>query len=97
MPDTGPPNLWRRCATELKLGFHARPVLAAAVRTALHGKLTAEQRQAILWIKDVWHRRVEYPGSISGLDIYQAVLEHDVRTPAEFQWWLAREIAEEKP
>jgi hypothetical protein len=56
----------------------------------LRDSLTAEQREAILWIKDVWCRRDEYPGSISGLDIYQAVLEHDVRTPVEFQQWLAR-------
>jgi len=56
----------------------------------LRHSLTADQREAILWIKDAWCRRVEYPDSISGLDIYQAVLEHDVRTPAEFQRWLAR-------
>ncbi len=73
-------TFWLRDAHENVTAWHR----------SLRHSLTDEQREAILWIKDVWHRRVEYPGSISGLDIYQAVLEHDVRTPAEFQRWLAR-------
>ncbi|WP_437735616.1 hypothetical protein [Sorangium sp. So ce1335] len=42
-------------------------------------------RQAILWIKDVWSRRPEYPEQIGGVDIYAAVVEHGVRTPAAFR------------
>jgi hypothetical protein len=87
-------DTWR---LDLTFWLHDAHENVTAWHESLRHSLTAEQREAILWIKDVWHRRVEYPGSISGLDIYQAVLEHDVRTPAEFQRWLAREIAEEKP
>ncbi|WP_438002228.1 hypothetical protein WMF26_24175 [Sorangium sp. So ce185] len=46
-------------------------------------------RQAILWIKDVWSRRPEYPDQIGGVDVYAAVVEHGVRTPAEFSAHLA--------
>jgi hypothetical protein len=56
----------------------------------LRTKLTAEQRRAILRIKDVWHRRPEYPDEISGLEIYTAVLEHGVRTPEDFAAHLAK-------
>jgi hypothetical protein len=62
--------------------------------TAYHEELartvTAEQRAAILRIKDVWHRRPEYPDEIGGFEIYQAVLDHGVRTPEEFGAHLAR-------
>jgi hypothetical protein len=56
---------------------------------ALREQLTPEQRRAILRIKDVWHRRPEYPDEISGLEIYTAVLDHGVRTPEEFAAHLA--------
>ena len=51
----------------------------------LAGRLTEEERQAILAIKSVWHERAEYPGSF---DVYTAVLEHGVRTAVEFGVWL---------
>jgi hypothetical protein len=47
-------------------------------------RLTDETRLAILWIKDVWHRRPTYPYEVGGVDVYDAVLEHGVRTPDEF-------------
>ncbi|HEX5729932.1 hypothetical protein [Microbacterium sp.] len=50
----------------------------------LRERLTGDQRRAILRIKDVWHRRPEYPDEISGAEIYTAVLEHALRTPEEF-------------
>ncbi|WP_437624825.1 hypothetical protein [Sorangium sp. So ce1151] len=46
--------------------------------------LDPELRQAILWIKDVWSGRPEYPEQIGGVDIYVAVVEHGARTPADF-------------
>jgi hypothetical protein len=55
---------------------------------SLRTNVTAEQRRAILRIKDVWHRRPEYPHEIGGWEIYQAVLHHDVRTPEAFGAWL---------
>jgi hypothetical protein len=78
---------WR---LDLTFWLHDAHENVTAWHRNLRDSLTAEQREAILWIKDVWCRRDEYPGSISGVDIYHAVLEHDVRTPAEFQRWLAR-------
>jgi hypothetical protein len=55
----------------------------------LRERITAEQRGAVLRIKDVWHRRPEYPDQVGGLDIYTAVLDHGVRTPQQFAAWLA--------
>ena len=54
----------------------------------LASQLTDETRVAILWIKDVWHRLPTYPGEVGGYDVYDAVLEHGVRTPAEFEAYL---------
>jgi hypothetical protein len=50
--------------------------------------LTDETRLAILWIKDVWHRRTTYPDEVSGTDIYAAVIDHGVRTPEQFATYL---------
>ncbi|WP_437510913.1 hypothetical protein [Sorangium sp. So ce1099] len=59
--------------------------------------LDPELRQAILWIKDVWSRRPEYPEQIGGVDIYAAVVEHGARTPADFHAHLeARSAAAER-
>ena len=52
-------------------------------------RLTAETRLAILWIKDVWRTKPEYPQVVGGVDIYRAVLDYGVRTPAEFDRYLA--------
>jgi hypothetical protein len=54
----------------------------------LSERLTEETRIAILWIKDIWHRFPRYPYQISGIDIYDAVLEHGVRTPTQFEVYL---------
>lgn len=50
--------------------------------------LTEETRLAILWIKDIWQHLPEYPYQVGGFDIYEAVLEHGVRTPAQFKAYL---------
>ena len=54
----------------------------------LRRRLTPETRLAILWIKDVWHRVPSYPDRVSGMDVYEAVLEHGVRTPEQFGRYL---------
>jgi len=54
----------------------------------LSKRLTDETRLAILWIKDVWHRLPAYPNEVSGFDVYEAVLHHDVRTPKQFDDYL---------
>ncbi len=56
----------------------------------LAASLTDEQRLTILRIKEVWHRRPEYPGEVGGIDVYTAVLDHGVRTPEQFGAWLRR-------
>ena len=57
-------------------------------------RLTPEIRLAILWIKDVWHRLPAYRHRVLSVDIYDAVLEQGVRTPAEFDAYL---VARGKP
>ncbi|TCO49873.1 hypothetical protein [Actinocrispum wychmicini] len=42
------------------------------------------------WIKDVWHRRPEYPHMVGGVGAYEAVLNGGVRTPEEFGGWVAK-------
>lgn len=61
----------------------------------LRERITAEERIAVLRIKDDWHRRPEYPDDVGGLDIYTAVLENGVRTPDQFAVWLAQRPARE--
>lgn len=56
----------------------------------LPGRLTDEARVAILRIKSIWSARPEYGKSVRSWDIYTAVLDHQVRDPAEFDRWLAR-------
>lgn len=56
---------------------------------ALRDSITPEERLAVLRIKDVWHRRSDYPDEVGGLDIYTAVLQHGLRTPKQFGEWLA--------
>jgi hypothetical protein len=50
--------------------------------------LTEQDRQAILAIKTVWHRRPDYGSRVSSADIYAAVLEDGVRDLAAFDEWL---------
>jgi hypothetical protein len=54
----------------------------------LRRRLTPETRLAILWIKDAWHREPSYPDLVGGVDVYDAVLEHGVRTPEQFGRYL---------
>ena len=54
----------------------------------LRERLTPELRLAILWIKDVWHRLPTYPYTVGGYEVYDAVLEHHVRTPDDFAAYL---------
>jgi hypothetical protein len=53
-------------------------------------RLTPETRLTILWIKDAWHRLPSYPDVVGGTDVYEAVLEHGVRTPEQFGRYLRR-------
>ncbi|GAA4674740.1 hypothetical protein [Phytohabitans rumicis] len=55
---------------------------------ALRDRITDEETDAVLAIKDVWHRLPTYPDEVGGLDIYTAVLDAGVRTPDQFATWL---------
>jgi hypothetical protein len=54
----------------------------------LNQKMTDDTKLAILWIKDVWYRHPTYPYQVGGTDIYDAVLEHGIRTPEQFRSYL---------
>jgi hypothetical protein len=79
-------ELWR---IDLTLWLHDPHLNVRAWHQNLRDTATAEQRLAILRIKDVWHRLPSYPDQVSGWEIYSAVLDDGVRTPAEFATWLA--------
>jgi hypothetical protein len=55
----------------------------------LRDTVTAEQRTAILRIKDAWYRLPSYPDRVGGTQIYDAVLDGGVRSPQQFASWLA--------
>jgi hypothetical protein len=65
-------------------GGHPEPV-----QDALEQRLTPELRLPILWIKDTWYRLPVYRNEVFSIDIYDAVLEHNVRTPGQFDAYLA--------
>jgi hypothetical protein len=61
----------------------------------LKERLTPELRLTILHLKDLWYHSPNYPYTVGGYDIYDAVLEHGVRTPAELAAYLrARNLPE---
>ncbi|GGB54357.1 hypothetical protein F3157_14520 [Virgibacillus dakarensis] len=51
-------------------------------------RLTPATIVSILSIKTVWAARAEYGKQVKSFDIYTAVLDNNVRTPAEFNQWL---------
>ncbi|MFS0646865.1 hypothetical protein [Siminovitchia sp. 179-K 8D1 HS] len=59
------------------------------IRT-MPNRLTPEAIVSILSIKTVWAARAEYGKQVKSFDIYTAVLDDHVRTPAEFKRWLQR-------
>jgi hypothetical protein len=79
-------GIWR---LDLTLWLHDLHQNVTAWHESLRDSITGDQRAAVLRIKDVWFRLPNYPDQISGLDIYTAVIEDDVRTPSQFNGWLA--------
>lgn len=77
---------WR---VDLTLWLNDPHVNLTAWHENLRDTITAEQRAAVLRIKDVWHRLPGYPDEVGGTEIYAAVLDDGVRTPEEFAGWLA--------
>ena len=81
-----PSGTWR---LDLTFWLHDPHENVTAWHERLRDSLTFQERIDILEIKDVWHRRPEYPDEVSGFEIYTAVLDHGVRTPEQFEEWLA--------
>ena len=63
----------------------------------LRDRLTDDTRIAILRIKDIWHQHQDYPDKIGGIDIYDAVLNHGVRTADEFGTYLDAHRQTDRP
>jgi hypothetical protein len=82
--DTG--NEWK-FDISFWLGYDLHP---EPVQDALERQLTPELRLPILWIKDLWYQLPIYRTEVASTDIYDAVLQHNVRTPAQFDAYLAR-------
>lgn len=51
-------------------------------------KLTLEARRAILHLKSLWFEHPSYRKGIYSVDIYDAVLEHGITTPEQFERYL---------
>jgi hypothetical protein len=85
---------WR---IDLTLWLNDPHANVTAWHESLRHSVTADQRSAILRIKDVWCRLPSYPDRVSGLQIYRAVLDDGVRTPGEFAAWLAAHGYPEAP
>lgn len=64
------------------------PRREVAYMDAIRRQLSEEALLAILWIKDVWHRLPAYRTTVLSIDIYDAVLEHGIRTPRAFERYL---------
>jgi hypothetical protein len=59
------------------------PAGVEAFQAALPGRLDDDLRMTILRLKDAWHTQPAYPHVVSAFEIYEAVLDHGVRTPDE--------------
>lgn len=68
------------------LGEGVRP---EPLHDAIEQQLTPETRLTILRIKDAWYQLPAYRNEVYSTDIYDAVLQHGVRTLAEFDQYLA--------
>ena len=76
---------------KIDVSFWVSPMPRTERAPAEHiaARLDDESRLAILWIKDVWRLLPTYPYEVGGVDIYDAVLDHGVRTPSQFRAYLA--------
>jgi hypothetical protein len=75
---------------DVTLWLHDPHVNVTRRHEELRERITAEERMAVLRIKDDWYRRPAYPHQVGGVQIYTAVLDDGVRTPGQFAAWLAQ-------
>ncbi len=64
------------------------PRKEAARAALMRRQLTPETRLAILSLKEIWHRVPSYGRGVSSIDVYDAVLQHGVRTRSAFARYL---------
>jgi hypothetical protein len=74
---------------DVSLWFTRMPPAVEAFQAELPARLTRESRLAILRLKEFWHRLPHYPEIVSAWEIYDAVLNHGVRTLDELDVFLA--------
>jgi hypothetical protein len=74
---------------DVSLWFAGVPPVVEAFQADLQERLTKESRIAILRLKDAWHRLPHYPDVVNAWEIYDAVLNHDVRTLDALDAYLA--------
>ncbi len=65
------------------------PDLEAAQRR-VRDRLDPDTTLTILRLKDVWYRQAAYPEIVGGFEIYEAVLEHRVRSLEDLDQYLAK-------
>jgi hypothetical protein len=78
-----------RWKVDVSLWFAGVPPAVDAFQAELPARLTQDSRLAILRLKDSWHRLPHYPEIVSAWEIYDAVLNHEVRTLDELDVFLA--------
>lgn len=65
---------------------HVRPIVDLGAE--LRERLTPPMRETVLGIKGVLSQQSDYRGAFRSGDIYSAVLDHGIRTVAEWHdWW----------
>jgi hypothetical protein len=74
---------------DVSLWFAGVPPRVEPFQAELPARLTEESRLTILRLKDVWRRLPHYPDVVSAWEIYDAVLNHEVRTLDELDVFLA--------
>jgi hypothetical protein len=74
---------------DVSLWFAGVPSAVEPFQAELPARLTPESRLTILRLKDFWHRLAHYPEIVSAWEIYDAVLNHEVRTLEAFDAFLA--------
>ena len=74
---------------DITIWTNGAPVDVERYQRELVSRMDDEARLAILRLKDAWHTRPEYPEVIGAFEIYEAVLEHGIRTPEELERYLA--------
>lgn len=84
MYDSGAESNWKiDISFWLEEGVRSEPI-----HDMIEQKLTPETCLIILRIKEVWWRQPSYRQEVSSVDIYDAVLQHGIRTLEEFDHYL---------